>query len=228
MDSKEFFPYCSNTSHHHHHQAHSLRGKFSDFHEDALAKLCKLGFSPTQIETLRNFGLLATDNVTGFHEGRSGTARISTLQRAIQHVKWTGEQIFYVEMDLQNLSGLNATLGHTGANEVYGKIAEIIRQELSAIASQTVFFRHGGDEMSAFLIDTTEEAVQGGVTTLANRSDLHAIPHPKHKGDVRWRGIGVHFGVCRLSSDHEKDPTFVFRQADTELERQKGGTVASS
>jgi diguanylate cyclase (GGDEF)-like protein len=216
-------------------QTRPRASKFSDYYEDALTNLGKLGFSPTQIEALREFGLLATDNVTGFHEGRFGRGRISTLQRAIQHVKRTGEQAFYVEMDLQNLSGLNAALGHTGANEVYGKIAAIILKELSAVASQTVFFRHGGDEMSAFLIDTTEEAVQaameavlGGVGGLAKRSNLDAIPHPKHQGDVRWRGIGVHFGVCRLSADHEKDPTLVFRDADTELERRKSGTPASS
>ena len=213
-------------------QARSLNGKFSDYHKDALAQLQKMGLSLTQIEALRKFGLLATDNVTGFHEGRSGNARISTLKKAIQHVKRTGEQVFYVEMDLQNLSGLNAALGHTGANEVYGKIAAIIRQELSAVACQTVFFRHGGDEMSAFLIDTTEEAVQsameaveGCVKSLAKRSDLDAIPHPKHLGDLRWSGIGVHFGVCRLSADHEQDPTVVFRQADTELEGHKTGTA---
>ena len=37
--------------------------------------------------------------------------------------------------------------------------AAIIRQELSAVASEAVLFRHGGDETSAFLINTTEDAV---------------------------------------------------------------------
>ncbi len=185
---------------------------------------------PPQIEALREYGLLAPDNVTGFHEGRSGVGRISTLRRAIQHVKRTGESAFYVEMDLQNLSGLNAALGHTRANQVYRRIATIIRGELSGCASEAVFFRHGGDEMSAFLIDTTEEkieaaaqAVRSRVLTLAIRCNLDAIPHPKHPGDVRWRGIGVHFGCCKLSAEHEQDLTVVFRQADTALERRKEG-----
>jgi GGDEF domain-containing protein len=194
--------------------------RFPDYEEEAWANIRQL------IESLREFGLLAHDCVTGFHEGRAGKGRFSTLQRAIQHVKRTGEQAFYVEMDLRNLGGLNAALGHTGANEVYGQIAALVRKELSAVASEAVFFRHGGDEMSAFLIDTTEEsiraamgAVVAGVGELAKRTGLDAIPHPKHLGDWRWRGVGVHFGLCRLSAAHEEDPTLVFAQADTELER---------
>jgi diguanylate cyclase (GGDEF)-like protein len=204
--------------------------KFCDYHEHALATLREMGLSPAQIEALKEFGLLATDNVTGFHEARCGEARISTLSRAIQHVKRTGEQAFYVEMDVQNLSGLNAVLGHTAANGVYAEIAGFIRHELTAVAAVATFFRHGGDEMSAFLIDTTEEAVQAALETvqsrvrsLAKRIHLDAIPHPKHQDDMRWRGVGVHFGFCMLRADHEKDPTLVFRDADTELERRKCG-----
>jgi diguanylate cyclase (GGDEF)-like protein len=194
-----------------------------------------LGLSPEQIKALRKYGLLATDSVTGFHEGRSGKGRISTLRRAIQHVKRTGEQAYYIEMDLQNLGGLNAALGHTRANRVFAKVAALICQGLSRAAAEAIFFRHGGDEMSAFLIDTTgeavlaaAEAVRSRVGRLARRHGLDTLPHPKHPDDVRRRGIGVHFGVCRLSAEHEQAPTVVFSEADTELERRKGGTFASA
>ncbi len=208
--------------------------RFTDYYEDALAKLRKMGLTRPQIEALREYGLLAPDNVTGFHEGRFGVGRIATLQRAIQHVKWTGVSAFYVEMDLQNLGGLNAALGHTRANQVYARVAAIIRHELSGIAAVAIFFRHGGDEMSAFLIDTTEEkieaaaeAVRSRVLVLAKQRNLDAIPHPKHPDDLRWMGIGVHFGFCRLAPEHEQDHTLVFRQADTALERQKEGITQS-
>jgi diguanylate cyclase (GGDEF)-like protein len=187
-----------------------------------------MGLSPTQIEALRQYGLLATDNVTGFHEGRSGGGRVSTLRRAIQYVRRTGEQAFYVEMDLQNLGGLNAALGHTGANEVYREIATIIRKELSSVASEATFFRHGGEETSAFLINTTEEAVRGAleavrrrVARLARRYRVRDIPHPKHSHDLHTRGIGIHYGVSRLTAACDQDPALVFRRADTELERRK-------
>jgi diguanylate cyclase (GGDEF)-like protein len=205
--------------------------------EEAMKNIAAFGVPPDMIEPLRvEFGKLAIDNVTGFHEGRSGDSRISTLHSAIHHVKETGQQAFYVEMDLQNLSGLNTKLGHTEANEVYKRIAAIIRSKLSVIASQAVFFRHGGDEMSAFLIETTREIVQAAmktvqslVQTLAKDCKLDTIPHSKHPDEIQWRGIGVHFGVCRLTPEHEKDPMLVFREADSALEEMKirklGATV---
>jgi GGDEF domain-containing protein len=205
--------------------------KFTDYYEDALARLTEMGLSATQVEALREYGLLATDNVTGFHEARSGGGRISTLRRAIRHVMETGERAYYVEMDVGNLSGLNAALGHTGANEVYREVASIVRRELSGVASEAVFFRHGGDETSAILIDSSGEAVRGAlgavrncVLRLAKRRNVDALPHPKHPDDLRRRGIGVHFGVCRLDASQEEDPTLVFRVADTELERGKSDT----
>jgi GGDEF domain-containing protein len=208
------------------------RRKFWGYYEEALAEIRAMGLTPALIEALKEYGLLATDCVTGFHEGRFGKGRVSTLRRAIRHVKRTGEQAFYVEMDLRNLGGLNAALGHSRANEVYREIAAVIRQELSGVASQTTFFRHGGDEMSAFLIDTTEGALRAAlgavrlrVAGLAKRYGVDDIPHLKHGHDWRPRGIGVHFGVCRLSAGYERDPAEVFRLADTELERTKGATA---
>jgi len=210
-------------------QPQNSKKTFIGVDQEAMKKIAALGVPPNMIEPLRvEFSKLAIDNVTGFHEGRSGDARISTLHSVIQHVKETGELAFYVEMDLQNLSGLNTKLGHTEANDVYKRIAAIIRSELSEIASQAVFFRHGGDEMSAFLIQTNREIVQTAMKTvqsrvqaLAKECGLDTIPHSKHPDEVRWRGIGVHFGVCRLTLEHEKDPMLVFKEADSELEEMK-------
>lgn len=205
--------------------------RFVGYFEDATARLRGMGLSPDLIEALRAFGLLAADNVTGFHEGRSGGGRVSTLRRVIRHVRQSGEQAFYVEMDVQNLGGLNAALGHSGSNRVFAEMAEVVRREFTAAASEAVFFRHGGDEMSAFLIDTTEAAVRSAldavrvrVGALARRRRLEAIPHPKFPTDGRRRGIGIHFGMCRILAAHEADPTVVFAEADAELEgrRQAG------
>jgi GGDEF domain-containing protein len=202
--------------------------RFSDFHEDAVKRLLAMGLTQSQIDSLREYGLLANDNVTGFHEGRSGPGRVATLRRAIRHASRTGTGCFYVEMDVRNLGGLNAVLGHTGANEVFSALAAIIRTELTSIASEAIFFRHGGDEMSAFLIDTTEQAVQvafanirEAVAELARKRGLSDIIHPKHPHDQRCRGTGVCFAAVRLLSEHEHDPTVVFRIADADMVRNK-------
>ena len=205
-----------------------VRKRFVNYYEDALRRLVASGITPEQIDELRDYGLLAKDNVTGFWEGRSGHGRFWTLWQAIQHVKETGEQAFYVEMDSQNLGGLNVKFGHSGANEVFSEIATIAHRELSAVASEATFFRHGGDETSAYLIDTKEEAVgaafarvQREVERLAMRYGVHDLPHSKYPGDKRVKGTGIHFGMCRIDANHEADPTLVFREADIEVELKK-------
>ena len=204
------------------------RKKFVNFYEHAVQRLIASGITTEQIEGLRDFGLMARCNVTGYYEGRSGKGRFWTLEEAIRHVKETGKEAFYVEMDLRNLGGLNAAIGSTRANEVYSAIAAIVRSELSGVASKAAFFRHGGDETSAFLVNTTEQAVRAAfervqqvVSKLATDYEVSDIPHPKHRDNENLRGVGVHFGMIRLSVQHEKDPTLVFRQADIELERGK-------
>ncbi len=212
------------------------RIRFLDHCEDALQRIAALGLTEGQLAALRaEYGLLAADNVTGFHEGRSGPGRLSTLHRAIRHARLTGEECYYVEMDLRNLGGLNAALGHTGANEVYAAISSLVRSELSSFASESAFFRHGGDETSAFLIDTTEQAVRKAFVTihqeaadLARSYKVHDVPHPKHPYDGRFSGTGVRFALVRLRPDHEDDPTLVFRQADADLERNKRTATPSN
>jgi GGDEF domain-containing protein len=147
------------------------------------------------------------------------------VESAIRHVHETGEQAHYVEMDLRNLGGLNAALGHSAANEVYSAIAAIVRSELSAVSSESAFFRHGGDETCAILIDATNRAVRSAikrtdlrVAKLAREYGVDDIPHPKHRNDPDRRGIGVVFGLVRLCGRHRFDPTIVFRQADREMQ----------
>jgi len=210
------------------------RTKFADYYEQAMKEIIALGITPAQMQVLKKYGLLANDNVTGFYEGRSGEGRYQTLMQAIQHVKQTGEDSFYVEMDLQNLGGINAKLGHTGANDVYTAIAKIIRTELTAIASDAAFFRHGGDEMSAILVDTTLQNIEGAfqkmtglILKLAQQYQVHDAPHPKHVGDQGHEGTGVHHGVAQILAQHEANPGLIFREADTRLELNKRNKYVS-
>jgi GGDEF domain-containing protein len=206
----------------------TTRKRFVNYYEEGLRRLVASGITQEQLAELEEFGLLAKDNVTGFWEGRSGKGRFWTLQQAIQHVKETNEVAVYVDMDLKNLGGLNAALGSAMANEVYSEIAAAARRELSDIASDSTFFRHGGDETSSFLIDTTERAVlvalavvQDRVATLAKKYGVDRIPHPKHQGDRQIRGIGLHYGICRIQPEHEADPAAIFRHAEADLERRR-------
>ena len=204
------------------------RKRFVNYYEYARQQLVASGITAEQIEEMRSYGLLAKDNVTGYWEGRAGIGRYWTLLHAIQHVKETAEEAIYVEMDVRNLGGLNAALGHANANTVFAEIAAVSQMELSAIASDSTFFRHGGDETSAFLIDTTERGVraalgkvQAEVVHLAKKHGILDIPHPKHRNNEHLRGIGLHFGMSKILPQHETNPKLVFTEADTELELRK-------
>jgi GGDEF domain-containing protein len=199
----------------------SNRRKFVHYYEHAAQRILASGITAEQIERLREYGLMARDNVTGYYEGRSGEARIWTLKSAIRHVQETREPAHYVEMDLRNLGGLNAAIGHPGANEVYSAIAAVVRTELSSTCSESAFFRHGGDETCAILINATTNAVrkacrrtEARVAKLAIDYAIDRIPHPKYRDDRKQRGVGIVFGLVRLSARHRKDPTAVFRHAD--------------
>jgi GGDEF domain-containing protein len=202
--------------------------RFLNYEEHSLQQIRALGLTQTQIDALRPHGLLATDNVTGFHEGRCGPGRTDTLLRAIRHAARTASECYYVEMDVRNLGGLNAVLGHTGANEVYRAIAAVIRSRLSPVAAAAVFFRHGGDEVSALLIGSTEAAITDAfdevrqqVDEVARRHGVDDVPHPKHPQDRRSCGTGVRFGLVRLTAGHEGQPAHVFALADEDVKRRE-------
>jgi GGDEF domain-containing protein len=211
------------------------RRRFVHYYEHAVQRLIASGITAEQIERLREYGLMARDNVTGYFEGRSGEGRLWTLKSAIRHVRETGEQSHYVEMDLRNLGGLNAAVGHSRANEIYAAIAAIVRSELSAVCSESAFFRHGGDETCAILVNGSTSVVRKAcrraedrVAKLAIDREIDDIPHPKHKGDRARRGVGIVFGLVRLLPRHRKDPTAVFRQADFAMQCRRRPRLAKS
>lgn len=213
----------------------SQRKRFQSFQEKALKDIADLGLTPHQVDVLKKYGLLAVDAVTGFQEGRSGHARFETLKDAIRHVKETGETSFYVEMDLKNLSGLNARLGHTGTNEIFAKIASLIRLFLGGAGDDSVFFRHGGDEMSLMIFNTTDvrlqvaiEKMRRAVQELAQQFHLHDLENPKHPGDSRYFGIGVHVGMAEIRPENAANPKHVFELADMKLEFSKRTPIANS
>jgi GGDEF domain-containing protein len=180
------------------------------------------------------------DPVTGFREGRLGTARPETLRRAQAFIEqsmsvdgdnyWRGA---YLELDIRNLGGLNAALGHSGADKVYGRIAVIIREELRELGVDVSLFRHGGDEMSAVVVGADAAQVNKAMqraqdrvaeyvrTTNRNGTPLSQIPHPKHPDDPSKKGTG--FTSAAEDIDPERAPGDIIAAADTRLERKKSG-----
>jgi diguanylate cyclase (GGDEF)-like protein len=203
----------------------NVRSQFQDYYKLALKEIISLGITPAQIEILKKYGLLAKDNVTDFYEGRTGEGRYKTVTQAIQHVKETNEPCFYIEMDLKNLGGLNATLGHSGANVIFKKIAKIIEGELKKVSHEHAFFRHGGDEMSAILINSNKlniinamNKVNSLIQELSLTYEINKIPHAKGKDSM---GIGIYYGIAEILPIHEQNPKEIFTTADKMVENNK-------
>ena len=209
--------------------------------EQMLADLTSGRIDATQMRRLMMIagGSRATDAVTGFN---AAVLREPTLVRAQQLLAADPEATgYYLEADLQNLSGLNAALGNSQANTVYTRIAEIFRAELERAGGDLSLFRHGGDEVSAVIVGhrLTPERVRvaleraqervaayvreahvsvpgegGGTREVA----LRDITHPKHPADRVFDGTGISVGMAEISDAPMRD---VFNHAAEQVESDK-------
>lgn len=173
-------------------------------------------------------GAASTDDVTGFAPAKD---RRPTVTRAIERAAANQfESAYYVEVDIQNLGGLNAELGHTGADRVYTKIAHITEQHIENLRSDdnTCSFRHGGDEFSFVVVGSlsTQGQVEAALAAadqeirqyIANEG-LADIEHPKHRGNKAKSGAGIIFGVSRIRGQEQLAD--VFSTADKVVEQKK-------
>ena len=165
------------------------------------------------------------DDLTGFEPA---DCRLPTLRRALLHAAETKEPAFYVEADVRNLGGLNASLGHTGANRVFAVLAACFEQAIRTVGGDACLFRHGGDELSAVVIgpglerDALSRALDEASVRIADfvaSSGLADIPHPKHPQEATRAGTGLVFGVAPIHGDRDLRETLA--EADRAVERQK-------
>jgi diguanylate cyclase (GGDEF)-like protein len=203
-------------------EANARQGKF-------VATAVEMGLSWDDALVLYDLsGAASTDGVTGFAPAKD---RRPTVARAIEHAAANQfESAYYVEVDIQNLGGLNAELGHTGADRVYSKIAGITEQHVESLRADdhTCSFRHGGDEFSFVVVGSlsTQGQVEGALAAadreirqyIANEG-LADIEHPKHRGNPAKSGAGIIFGVSRIRGQEQLAE--VFSAADRVVEQKK-------
>ncbi|AOY83609.2 DUF4157 domain-containing protein [Moorena producens JHB] len=130
-------------------------------------------------------GANAKDTVTGFDVASD---RQPSVENAIEFVKGdTQRSAFYVEVDIKNLGGLNSVLGHSGADEVYKKMAIICDNHVKSLEeknAQVARFRHGGDEFSFLVVSPDGLVDEGDVETSLKKAQS------KIKEEVEDKKIG--------------------------------------
>lgn len=201
-------------------------GVFAQPEEVAFENFCneakRLGLRLSRQDLLELFPKIERDMVTpGFFKKE---LRIPTLQRALDFRKKNTLAAFYVEADIINLGGLNQTLGHSGANTVFNRLSTIFKEELEAAGPlDAVFFRHGGDEISATVIGPREIQLRQALKNCSDRiddyisrSELSKIPHTK-LGRPSGTGMNIGYAEIQPSSTIEQ----VMATADQRIEQQK-------
>lgn len=165
-----------------------------------------LGLSPEQAREV-GARMPTSDEVTGYATARHhGPA----LERAQAWAGRTGRPAQYVEIDVHNLGGMNAALGHSGADRVLRGITESVRAQFPEEPGRRVsFIRHGGDELSLVAAGYTEDEVvqrmeraEAAVAEVVRAAGLSDIPHAKgatdEAGRERRRGAGIFWGAAPI------------------------------
>ncbi len=165
-----------------------------------------LGLSPEQAREVGT-RMPTTDEVTGYATTRHhGPA----LERAQRWAERTGRPAQYVEIDLHNLGGMNAALGHSGADRVVRQMTDAVRAEFPEEHGKRVaFIRHGGDELSLVATGYTEaeitasmERAEEAASRVVREAGLEDIAHAKgatdEAGRERRRGAGIYWGAAPI------------------------------
>lgn len=206
-------------------QTSGQTGTGTVFHDpDALAfqefleKTRMIGIADDKAQEL--FTPIPHDTVTGFFKGQE---RIPTLTRTLQYVSETGAQAHYVEADIGNLNGLNAKLGHSGADKVFRMITDHFQSGIEETGATSIFFRHGGDEVSAIVINIDCDALTQALDSALKKIDddisargLSDLPHLKQG---RAPGVRLNYGTSPIhAGGAEAD---ILSAADTRVELAK-------
>lgn len=177
------------------------------------------------------------DEVTGLYEARVSVggknARITAIERLQALAKETGADSTYIHADIQNLGGLNKHLNEVGANKVFKAFSQFLDEEARKIpGGRAVSFRHGGDEISAVVLNAdpvmTDRAMQAaarrareyatGIKT-EDGTTLTEIPHAKAPKNIAKRGTGVTYSVAKIIPG--KKPGEIIEVAAKQLEDMK-------
>ena len=182
------------------------------------------------------------------------TGRAETMLRMMDWLTTHPEdRAYYAEVDIRNLSGLNAVLSRDEANGVFKTIATIVREELLAQSREIDPTRHGGDEFGSTIVshELSHEDVTAALARAQKRIDGYAestkiklqpsgkvitlaeIIHPKHFDDKSYYGTGITYGVAEIRPPKEgeaamKSVESIFDSAAIQVEINKKNKKAAA
>jgi GGDEF domain-containing protein len=187
--------------------------------EAKVNRLAAKGINPEQLAEVRKEldTPVERDSVTGAYTRKD---YIPTIETAVK----TGRKHFYIEADLGNLNGLNATVGSSSADAFLKKMYEAINESLSGLGNSVVI-RKGGDEFGSVVEFDDRAAVE---SAMMKARDIYAqfaqeqgVSSIKATKEGSLDGTQIHFGVSELSKDENISDSI--KKADILVELRKKG-----
>lgn len=148
-----------------------------------------------------------TDSMTGFYNRTFFEEEMSRMNERLDELK----PMSIIVIDIDGLKITNDTFGHNAGDELLKKASDIIR---SAVKSQGVTSRIGGDEFCILLPNTNEKAAQEKAEAIVKITDLMnntntVIP------------ISMSVGLATSGDDNDEDIYGIYRRADDDMYRYK-------
>jgi hypothetical protein len=113
-------------------------------------------------------------------------------------------------------------------------MTQIAETHVRTLTADVVPFRHGGDEFS-FVVVTPDASAEAAAVERAQTAALGAaeaeiakatgefadLPHPKHRGDPRYNGTGITWGLASLGDPGLRSAADALHVADNQVETKK-------
>ncbi|MDD2944138.1 MAG: hypothetical protein PHC51_14375, partial [bacterium] len=183
--------------------------------------------------------LVPTDAVTDYRRAEYLTP---AYNMGLEAAKAGDTGVFYGEIDIRNVSGLNiemdkrvgggANSGYYEANRVMGEISDAVRQPLERQfgADNVALVRKGGDEFGIVIKgNRTGEEVNAAfaeayqnANSVAEVNGISSIPHPKDGQP----GVGIYIGVEQITANSKMSE--VLDSAGRQVEDAKKSHAAAT
>ncbi len=148
-----------------------------------------------------------TDSMTGFYNRTFFEEEMSRMNKTKESLK----PMSIIVIDIDGLKITNDTFGHEAGDELLKKAADIIR---SAISSQGMISRVGGDEFCILLPKTDREAAQEKAEAIVKITDMM-------NSSNTLIPISMSVGLATSDDDADEDLYSIYRRADDDMYRYK-------